>query len=108
MELNMDILEVIIRVLAILVMAFVLPWLRAKIGDENLQKIIKAIEVAVKAAEQLFPDRGSGQNKKNWVLDYVLTQYKIDRSDAERLLEAFVYEMNKDKIQPGLYEAEIN
>lgn len=100
-------IELIIKILAILVMAFVLPWIKAKIGDENLRKIVAAIEVAVKAAEQIFSEPGSGAMKKQWVLDFINSKFKINEDDAERLMEAFVYEMNKDKLQPILYETEM-
>jgi hypothetical protein len=38
------------------------------------------------------------------VLDLITSKFKIDPEDVERLLEAFVYELNKDKLKPVLYE----
>lgn len=46
--------------------------------------------------------------KKAWVLQLVTSKFKITEDDTERLLEAFVYEMNKDKLQPIFYESEVN
>ena len=40
------------------------------------------------------------------MLDLIMAKFKIDPEDTERLLEAFVYELNKDKLQPLYYEAE--
>jgi hypothetical protein len=104
---KIDILMLIIKVLAILVMAFVLPWISKKMGAENYAKLLQAIKLAVQAAEQLFPDSGVGAKKKQWVRDLITSQFKVSNEDVERLLEAFVYELNKDKLQPILYEAKI-
>ncbi|QRN86045.1 hypothetical protein JR334_02080 [Clostridia bacterium] len=105
---NIDILEVIIRVLAILLMAFVLPWITKKVGAENYAKLLQAIKLAVNAAEQVFSDPGSGAKKKQWVLDFINSKFKIKEDDVERLLEAFVYEINKDKLEPLIYEATLD
>jgi hypothetical protein len=102
---KIDILMLIIKVLAILVMAFVLPWISKRMGSENYAKLLQAIKLAVQAAEQLFPDSGVGVKKKQWVLDFINSKFKIKEDDVERLLEAFVYELNKDKLEPIFYEA---
>jgi hypothetical protein len=100
-----EIVDLVSLMLAILVMAFVLPWITKKMGAENYAKLLQAIKLAVQAAEQLFPDSGVGAKKKQWVLDFINSKFKINEDDVERLLEAFVYEMNKDKLQPMFYEA---
>jgi hypothetical protein len=38
------------------------------------------------------------------VLDFINSKFKIKKDNVERLLEAFVYELNKDKLQPIFYE----
>lgn len=62
----------------------------------------------MKAAEQNFSDPGKGAKKKEWVVDLITSKFKISEAGVERLLETFVYELNKDKLQPILYESEVN
>lgn len=109
MDIFMDVLTVtLVRVLAVVLIALVwlaMAWLRKKIGEAGWAEIMAAVDKAVKAAEQIFSDPKSGAKKKQWVLDFINSKFKIDQDDVERLLEAFVYELNKDQLQPLLYEA---
>lgn len=109
MDILMDVLTVsLVRILAIVLIALgwlAMAWLRKKIGETGWAEIMDAVGMAVKAAEQIFTDPESGAKKKQWVLDFINSKFKIDEDDVERLLEAFVYELNKDKMQPLLYEA---
>ncbi len=90
---SMEFLEVLVRVAAILWAGLLITYLRSRITQAQEEKVRYSIEVAVRAAEQLFPEPGSGEQKKDWVLGYVLDRFRISRDDAERLLEAFVYEL---------------
>lgn len=112
MDIFMDVLTVsLVRILAIVLIALgwlAMAWLRKKIGEAGWAEIMDAVDKAVKAAEQIFSDPESGAKKKQWVLDFINSKFKIDEDDVERLLEAFVYELNKDKLEPIFYEAELD
>lgn len=60
--------------------------------------------MAVKATEQLFPGTGIGVKKKKWGLGLITSKCKISADEVEMLLESFLNELNKDKLQPILYE----
>lgn len=60
------------------------------------------IKTAVTAAEQIFVGTGLGEQKKQWVLQYLKDKgYKIDlnaiNAELNAMIESAVYEMNKDK-----------
>ena len=84
-----------ITLLCTAVLAFCVPVLKAKLGEDRLQALQHWIAVGVQAAEQLFGS-GEGQRKKEYVLSLLLSKglvYDVDSVTA--LLESEVYQMNQ-------------
>jgi hypothetical protein len=71
--------------------------LRTKIGNENLKKYYSLAEMAVKAAELTYTERGQGRLKKSDVESYLInkTGGKLSQDEIRRLTEAAVWEMQK-------------
>jgi len=103
---NENLLNVIvlaIPVLGAIVTYFVVPFLKAKIGNENLITISKWIVYAVKAAEIIFAGEKQGVDKKEYVIDFIanfLNKKKIviTEEQLEVLIEATVKQMNDGKV----------
>lgn len=95
-----QILMLVITLIGVLLTRLVVPWLKLKIGNEELKDIEKWVTVAVTAAEQmkvagLLPD---GQQKKDYVLEFVKDKgITITDEELDALIEAAVYEINKAK-----------
>ncbi len=76
----MDITEIIVCVIALLaavVSVFVIPCLKNILTDIQRNRIKTYIEVAVKAAEMLFPEVDGeklGKKKLQYVADYLATK----------------------------------
>jgi hypothetical protein len=60
----------LIGILASIITAVVIPWLRAKLGDAQWGQLIKIAGVAVHAAEMLY-GADAGQEKLSYALDQV-------------------------------------
>lgn len=95
-----QILMLVITLIGVLLTRLVVPWLKLKIGNEELKDVEKWVTVAVTAAEQmkvagLLPD---GQQKKDYVLEFVKDKgITITDEELDALIEAAVYEINKAK-----------
>ena len=75
------IINVVIVLLATLITAFVIPWLKSKKTSEEITTVKETVEVmvkwaimAVQTAEIIFEGSGQGSYKKSYVLDWVRIQ----------------------------------
>ena len=87
------IVQVVIALLATIITAKVVPWLRAKLTAEQYATLTAVTKTLVYAAEQLF-----GPGKGDAKIDYVMRQlaekgYSIDRAT----IEAQVRELTLDQ-----------
>lgn len=80
--------EFVLPVLGLVFTVFVVPIIR-----EKRQTALAASCVA--AAEQIFGG-GHGNDKYAWAQDWLVGR-GVSRKDAQRLIEAAVYELNKAK-----------
>ena len=94
-------------VISIIVSVFLLPWikefLKTKVDEAKYKKIIQIIDQAVKAFEEAYKKMGGmGAIKKEGVIQFAnetLARYgiTIDDNYLDKLIDAIVFEMNKDK-----------
>ena len=97
---NLDryIIELVLTIILALITAFVIPWLKEKIGDAKSEQILKWVETAVKAAEQLYKGSGRGVVKKSFVVDFLNEKgIDIDQDSLDKLIESAVLDLNKNK-----------
>lgn len=87
-------LEIILKVVVLLFMALityvVVPYLKEK-------KLYKYADIAVRAAEQIFKESGSGPQKFTYVTDWIKNKFKVTDEDLKRIIEWAVYNMNLEK-----------
>ena len=96
------ILKIILSILAIvsaLMSGLLIPYLKTKIDANRRSEIMRIVEVAVTAAEQIFiPDekgKGRGAEKKEFVINYLYDKgIKVSDEDLDILIEAAVKELN--------------
>ena len=88
------IIESVILLLVALADAFLIPWLKAKIGAEKFKKMVDYVRIAVEAAEQIIgPEHG--QEKKAYVVQYLSARgIEFDEATIDAAIEAAVIEMN--------------
>lgn len=89
---------------AAVITAFVIPWLKGKIDADKLEKIELWVTVAVEAAEQLYVGSGRGAEKKAYVVQFLQEKgFTIDPDSLDKLIEAAVFNLPE---YIGLIEAE--
>lgn len=92
------------RLVAAVITAFVIPWLKGKIDADKLEKIELWVTVAVEAAEQLYVGSGRGAEKKAYVVQFLQEKgFTIDPDSLDKLIEAAVFNLPE---YIGLIEAE--
>lgn len=88
-------LEALIAFCVTIATAYIIPWLKAKLGSENMEECMKWVKIAVAAAEQLY-DSSKGKEKKEYVLKYLLGEHgiEVDEESLDNMIEAAVLELH--------------
>ena len=89
------IVQAVFALVGVLITSLLLPWIRSKTTAEQQEEIKQWVKIAVAAAEQIFVGQGRGEEKKQWVLEF-LSKYnlKVDMDAIDALIEAAVWELN--------------
>ena len=84
-----SIANAVIALIATIITAFVIPWIRSKTTAAQFEKIKMWVTVAVEAAEQLYTGSGRGAEKKAYVVEFLNSKgFKIDAETLDKLIEA--------------------
>ena len=85
-----NIITAVIALLTALVSAFLIPWMKERIGAEKLAKWQQYVDIAVRAAEQLY-DATQGKEKKAYVLQYLASKgIQFDSDTVDKMIESAV------------------
>lgn len=97
------IMETVIALLAMLISAFLIPWIKSKTTAQQQEVMAAVTRTLVFAAEQLY-GTGKGEEK----LEYVLAQleekgYKADRAQVEAAVNQYFGSWMKPEPVPEEY-----
>ena len=93
-----NIFYVILSIVSVLITGVLIPLLKQKYSREKVISVIEAVDIAVKAAEQIYTKTGQGQLKKQYVLMRLNEQgIKISEKELDDMIEASVLELNRWK-----------
>ena len=56
--------------------------------------VVKWVNIAVRAAEQIYNAQGQGKEKFEYVSNWISEKFKIPKEDLKNLIESAVYELN--------------
>lgn len=88
------IIEAVIMLIATIISAVVIPWIRSKTSAAQFEQIEMWVTVAVEAAEQIYTGSGRGAEKKAYVIDFLTEKgFKIDADSLDKLIEAAVFDL---------------
>lgn len=85
------IIKIIVPLLCTILTVYIIPMLKQK-------KLYDAVVIAVKAAEQIYTQSGRGQEKFEYVKEWVKSKFKVSDEDLKNIIESTVYELNKTKV----------
>lgn len=90
------IIEALIKLIVAVLCVTVIPYIRSKYSSAQLEAIRTWIDIAVRAAEQLYSS-AQGSEKKNYVVDYLKNKgIRVDAKDLDKLIEASVLELHNE------------
>lgn len=92
-----DLTQIIVAVLTLvisLITAFLIPYLKTKVSAEQLDTIKFWVNIAVEAAEMIYVGTGRGQEKKDYVVQFLNSKgFTLNVEEIENLIEAAVLEL---------------
>ena len=96
-----DLTQIIVAVLTLvisLITAFLIPYLKTKVSAEKLDTIKFWVNIAVEAAEMIYVGTGRGQEKKDYVVQFLNNKgFTLNVSEIENLIEAAVMELKLEQ-----------
>lgn len=93
-----NIFYVVLSIVSVLVTGVLVPLLKQMYGREKVLSIMEAVDLAVKAAEQIYKETGQGDLKKKYVLMRLNEQgFKVTEKDLDDMRRASVLELNRWK-----------
>lgn len=94
------IVEAVVALIGVVITCIVIPYVRSKTTAQQREELNAWIKIAVAAAEQLYQGSGRGEEKKQYVLEWLEDHnITVDEDRIDALVEAAVYELTKD---PGI------
>lgn len=89
------IVNAVIALLAAGVSVFLIPWIKSKTTDAQRKELLEWVKIAVAAAEQLYNGQGRGEEKKQYVLDFLVSMgFTVDEEAINAAIEAAVNQLN--------------
>lgn len=90
------VIEAVITLLFAIISCLVIPTLKARLDAEKFAQVAYWVQIAVRAAEQIFSEPSMGQQKKEYVLKFLEEKgLKVDPDSIDALIESYVLEFNK-------------
>lgn len=81
---------------AALITAFVIPWIRGKTTEQERAEMLKWVDIAVAAAQQLYRN-ADGETRKLYVLDFLSDKgYKVNDKAVDSAIEAAVLRLHRE------------
>lgn len=72
-ELLTKLIESVVTVVIVLISAYVIPWLKNKVGEDRYNQILTYAELVVRSAEKIYiPEEW--QTKKNYAVEMVIVK----------------------------------
>lgn len=92
----------LIPVLGTILTVYIIPLLKEKVGNARLEKYKEWATMAVKCAEMLWTESGTGKDKKQYVVDYLNGLFNSEKvvittDQLNVLIESAVEELNQSK-----------
>lgn len=90
------IIQAVVALAVALITAFVIPWLKNKVGAQNMDLFLAWVDIAVAAAEQLY-ESTDGDGKKAYVVSFLASKgFKVDTEELDNAIESAVLKLHNE------------
>lgn len=94
MELT-EVVKIVIELIVAIASMWLVPWIKAKLSAEEIADMLRWVEIAVSAAEQLY-DATQGSVKKKYVVSFLEERgYHVDETEMNLMIEAAVLKLHR-------------
>ncbi len=88
------IVQSIISLVAVIITCALIPYVKSKLSQDELNEVRAWTRIAVIAAEQLYKGNGRGEEKKAYVVKFLNDKgFKLDTESIDALIESYVKEL---------------
>lgn len=93
------IINAVIALIAAIISAFVIPWIKSKTTVQQREDLVAWVKIAVAAAEQIYCGTKRGEEKKQYVLDFLTKNgFSVNEDSVNAAIEAAVKQLNSEGI----------
>lgn len=90
------VINAFIALVAALVTAFVIPWIKRNTSAKDREELLKWVEIAVMAAQQLYHQL-DGSKRKEYVLNFLQEKgYDVTSAEVDNAIEAAVLKLHQE------------
>lgn len=97
---TIDITPVVNAVIALattVVSAFLIPWIKSKTTAQQRSELVAWAKIGVAAAEQIYVGQGRGDEKKQYVLEFLKSKgFDLNEESVNNAIEAAVKQLNTE------------
>lgn len=94
MELT-EVVKIVFELIVAVASLWLVPWIKAKLSAEEIADMLRWVEIAVSAAEQLY-DATQGSVKKKYVVSFLEERgYHVDETEMNLMIEAAVLKLHR-------------
>lgn len=91
------IINAVIALAAAGVSVFLIPWIKSKTTAQQRNELTAWVKIGVAAAEQIYNGQGRGEEKKQYVLDFLKSKgFTVDEESVNAAIEAAVKQLNTE------------
>ena len=88
--------KILIELCVAIASLWLIPWLRARLNAEQVADMLRWVDIAVSAAEQLY-EASQGSVKKKYVMSFLAERgYRVDEEELDLAIEAAVLRLHKE------------
>lgn len=87
-----------VALIAAIITAFVVPWIKRKTTEHDREEMLKWVDIAVAAAQQLFHEL-EGEKRKEYVRQFLKDKgYDVDTQEIDNAIESAVLKLHQNLI----------
>lgn len=93
-----DVVErVVMAEAATVVSVFLIPWIKSKTTAQQRSELVAWAKIGVAAAEQIYVGQGRGDEKKQYVLEFLKSKgFDLNEESVNNAIEAAVKQLNTE------------
>ena len=92
-----NLIQIIITLIFALISAFLVPYIKNRTDRKELDSIMEWVRIAVEAAEMIYTQSGMGEQKKAYVMEFLISRgFSVDFDSLDNLIESAVLNLNRE------------